>query len=220
MSKMSQYGHMASKAELQSRVAELESDLQRRNDKIMELRDDLEILRELNGRMREQLENGDAVFDAWKEAFQMEDVGGELHWSFTPGDIADDYTKLRDDYNKLVRRFVREVSTRSPGRPLSASDAQVDEVRRLRKDGLSLRLIVAETNLGLRTVRTIVEKDAGTDRTSKREAEKRKRMFDKMRAREWRDRKRSLDQLPKRIAATQRDGDELIKAAKGLADDA
>ena len=96
----------------------------------------------------------------------------------------------------------------------------MDEVRRLRKDGLSLRLIAAETNLGLRTVRTIVGKDAGTDRTSKREAEKRKRMLDKMRAREWRDRKRSLDQLPKRIDATQREGEELIKASKGLGDDA
>ncbi len=92
-------------------------------------------------------------------------------------------------------------------------------MRRLRKDGLSLRLIAAETNLGLRTVRTIVGKDAGTDRTSRREAEKRKRMLDRMRTADWRERKRSLDQLPRRIAATQRDGEELIKAAKGLGDD-
>ncbi len=69
-------------------------------------------------------------------------------------------------------------------------------------------------------MRTIVEKDAGTDRTSKREAEKRKRMLDRMRTADWRERKRSLDQLPKRIAATQREGKELIKAAKGLGDDA
>ncbi len=54
-----------------------------------------------------------------------------------------------------------------------------------------------------------------TDRTSKREAEKRKRMLDRMRTADWRERKRSLDQLPKRIAATQREGKELIKAAKG-----
>ncbi len=71
----------------------------------------------------------------------------------------------------------------------------------------------------VRTVRTIVEKDKGTDRTSKREAAKRKRMLDKMRTADWRERKRSLDQLPKRIAATQREGAELIKAAKGLGDD-
>ncbi len=93
-----------------------------------------------------------------------------------------------------------------------------DELRR--KGGLSLRAIVAATNLGFRTVRTITEKDTGTDRTSKRDAEKRKRMLDKMRAAEWRERKRSLDQLPKRITMTQREGEELIKAAKGLGDDA
>ena len=68
-------------------------------------------------------------------------------------------------------------------------------------------------------MRTIVEKDKGTDRTSKREAEKKKRMLGRMRAADWRERKRSLDQLPMRIAATQRDGEELIKAAKGLGDD-
>ena len=64
--------------------------------------------------------------------------------------------------------------------------------------------------------RTNVLKDARTDRTSKRDAEKRKRMLDKLRAADWRERKRSLDQLPNRIAATQREGEELIKAAKGL----
>ena len=53
-------------------------------------------------------------------------------------------------------------------------------------------------------------------RTSKREAEKRKRMLDKMRMAAWRERKRSLDQLPKRITAMQSDGEELIKSAKGL----
>ncbi len=211
---------MASKAELLSRVAELVDDLRQRDDKITELRDDLDEQRELNGKMREHLEDRKAIMDNVIEAFGMEHVGDHMHFRYAPGDVADKYNELLGDYNNLVGRWNREFAGRSPGRPLAASETQVDEVRRLRKDGLSLRLIVAETNLGLRTVRTIIEKDAGTDRTSKREAEKRKRMFDKMRAREWRDRKRSLDQLPKRIAATQRDGDELIKAAKGLTDDA
>ena len=145
-------------------------------------------------------------------------MGGQLQWSSTPGDITDKHDKLIRDYNNLVRRWNREFAGRSPGRPLAASDAQVDEVRRLRKGGASLRLIAEQTALGVNTVRTIVGKNTGTDRTSKREAEKRKRMLDKLRAADWRERKRSLDQLPKRITATQRDGEELIKAAKGLAD--
>ena len=105
------------------------------------------------------------------------------------------------------------------GRPINASPAQIEEVERLRKGGLSLRSIEAATGVRVNTVRTIVGKGEGTDRTSKREAAKRKRLLDKMRAADWRERKRSLDQLPKRIAATQREAKELIKAAKGLTDD-
>lgn len=41
-------------------------------------------------------------------------------------------------------------------------------------------------------------------------------MFDKKRAAEYRVRMKTRDQLPKRIAETQKRGEELIKAAKGL----
>jgi hypothetical protein len=41
-------------------------------------------------------------------------------------------------------------------------------VLKLRKAGNSLREIVEETNLGLRTVRTIVDQRKGTDRTTKK----------------------------------------------------
>ena len=95
-------------------------------------------------------------------------------------------------------------------------DAQVKEVRKLRKKGLSLRLIAAQTNLGLRTVRTIVEKNQGTDRTSRRTNLLRKRELDRLRSAEYRARKRGRDQLPKQIEATLKRGADLIKAAKGL----
>ena len=58
------------------------------------------------------------------------------------------------------------------GRPLAASDAQVATVLRLHKDGKSLRWIVDETSLSLRTVRTIVDRRNGTDRTTKARREK------------------------------------------------
>jgi DNA-binding NarL/FixJ family response regulator len=56
---------------------------------------------------------------------------------------------LREQYNALAGRTV--------GRPLAASDAQRDAVLKLHKAGKSLRTIAAQTNLGLRTVRTIVD---------------------------------------------------------------
>jgi hypothetical protein len=47
----------------------------------------------------------------------------------------------------------------------AASEAQV---RKLHKGGMSLRGIVDETSLGLRTVRTIVEQSENRDRTSRK----------------------------------------------------
>ncbi|MCZ6770783.1 MAG: hypothetical protein O7G83_02195 [Proteobacteria bacterium] len=91
-------------------------------------------------------------------------------------------------------------------------------VRRLRKAGNSLRAIAAQTGLGLRTVRTIAEKDAGTGRIGKRTNLLRKREIDRLRAAEHRSRKRIRDGLPKRITETRKRGEELIKAAKGLDD--
>ena len=54
------------------------------------------------------------------------------------------------------------------GRPLQASEAQCEHVRKLRKVGKSLRWIAEETSLTLSTVRTIVSKADGTDRTSQK----------------------------------------------------
>src|SRR5262245_14092720 len=84
----------------------------------------------------------------------------------------DQALKMRDDYHAIVRdwnQFVPQYNAvvvprqRNVGRPLLASDAQVDEVLKLRKAGKSLRTIAEETSLGLRTVCTIVDKGAGTD---------------------------------------------------------
>lgn len=44
----------------------------------------------------------------------------------------------------------------------------------------------------------------------------RKREFDRLRAAEYRARKKARADLPKRITNTRRQGDELVKVAKGL----
>ncbi len=80
----------------------------------------------------------------------------------------------------------------------------------------SLRTIAEQTGLGLRTVRTIIDKTVGTDRTGKRTNLLRKREIDRLRAAEYRVRKRARDLLPKRIAETRKRGEALVKAAKGL----
>jgi len=108
------------------------------------------------------------------------------------------------------------VAPRVTGRPLGADEAKVKEVLKLRKDGLSLRAIVAAAGITLRTVRTIVEKDAGTDRATKRTNLLRKQEFDRLRAADYRARQKAQKQLQKSITATQKHGAELLKAAKGL----
>jgi hypothetical protein len=69
---------------------------------------------------------------------------------------------------------------------LAASEAQIEEVRALHKDGKSRRFIVGRTGLGERTVRTIIEKKQGKDRTSRKRAFERKLFKDKLRAAAYR----------------------------------
>jgi lambda repressor-like predicted transcriptional regulator len=54
------------------------------------------------------------------------------------------------------------------GRPIAASDTQQIAVRKMRKAGTSLRKIARDTSLGLQTVRTVLGRPAGKDRTLKR----------------------------------------------------
>ena len=73
-----------------------------------------------------------------------------------------------------------------------------------------------QTGLGLQTVRTILDKQTGNDRTSKKREGLRKQELDRLRAAEWRLRKKELDFLPKRITQTRNRGEDVVKAAKGL----
>jgi hypothetical protein len=82
-----------------------------------------------------------------------------------------------------------------------------------------LRVIAGRTGLGPRTVRTITDKKAGKDRTTQRAKLERRRAFDKMRAADYRRKKRVRDELPKRIIRLDQENAALMKAAKGLGRD-
>jgi hypothetical protein len=81
---------------------------------------------------------------------------------------------------------------------------------------MSIRAIMVETNLGMQTVRTIIDRDDWTDRASKRRLEK----IDHKPVRDMlmsaRPRKRTRDALPKMIGETIATGKELLKEAKGI----
>jgi hypothetical protein len=85
---------------------------------------------------------------------------------------------------------------------------------KLRKRGLALRVIAEETNLGLNTVRTIIDQRDQRDRTSVKHLERIRR--DMGEERTWQSRKRTRDGLPRRITAAQQQSAELLKEAKGL----
>jgi len=129
--------------------------------------------------------------------------------------------ELVDKYNELVKRWNRNVAAfaglQDVGRPLAASDAQVAAVTKLHKQGKSLRAIVDETSLSFRTVRTIVERNQGTDRATKARRQKIERIgIDKFQRAHWRRQKRDGDALPKRVADVIETGKALVTEAKGL----
>jgi hypothetical protein len=78
--------------------------------------------------------------------------------------------------------------------------------------GASLRAIVDETSLGLQTVRTVISKGNGSDRTSKKH---RARIENRQQVVRWKRQKRTGDALPKQAQRVVEEGRKLIKAAKG-----
>jgi hypothetical protein len=182
------------------------------------LRREIDEQRDLIHEMQERVEGSNRIIESWIEAFEMEPGGnGVWEWkrSFVEGaEWAEKYSDLVREWNRFVGEYNSVIRPRNVGRPLAASEAQVEQVRRLHKRGMSLRAIVDETSLSLRTVRTIVEQAEGCDRTTLRHL---KRIDpDRRRLTAWRARKRTRDALPRRINETLAEGRELVKRAKGL----
>jgi hypothetical protein len=119
------------------------------------------------------------------------------------------------EWNRFVPKYNAIVRAQSVGRPLAASDAQQHQVIKLRKAGKSLRGIVGETGLGIRTVRTIIGKTDGTDRTTAHRNELRKIELNRAAMAAYRARKRTRDTLEKRINKLLEGGQALLRRARG-----
>jgi len=205
---------------LKAKIEELEAEARQRRDEIKTLKADLNEAGELVDKMREHVEDGSALIESWIEAFDMQ-LGDDGLWAWPQHELLAAYQVLLDSHNKLVRdwnKFIPEynaiVRPRNVGRRLEASPSQVQDVRRLRKDGASLRGIAEQTGLSFRTVRTIVY--ANTDKERSKTNELRREWLDKMGAADFKAKKRIRDGLPKRITSALKTGVELIKASKGV----
>ena len=200
-------------------VGELEDELKARDRRIEELRTEIDELRDLVTRLREQDEDADNLIESWIEAFNMV-LNEDGKYSYAP--FVDDYEKTVDEYADLVRRWNKYVhifnmQNRNVGRPIAASESQISEVRKLRRQGRSLRGIADDTSLGLPTVRTIIGQMNGDDRTTQKHRDRLERIeLDRQQIAEWKRRRRTRDALPKRMQATLKQGRALAKEARGL----
>jgi len=200
-------------------VARLEDELkeaQRRNDELRRERDERDAL---VARMRDHVEACSAQTEAWIEAFEMEQ-GDDRLWkwkvSFVEGDTwFARYSELLKRWNAAVADFNATLRPRPVGRPLLASEAQIEAVLGLRKRGTSLRAIADETSLGLSTVRSIID-DAGKATRAWRKRYERIAP-DRLAESAWRSRSRTRAALPRRINESLKAGRDLVKQAKGLA---
>lgn len=209
---------------MKARIAELEVDLKQRDRRIATLKAALDEATSLKDDMAEQVKEHAEIIDDWIQVFDMQqdddgrwlfDVNQVAVWE-TAAELTEKNNAIIRRWNKFVPKYNAMVRPRDSGRPLAASEDQVLTVRKLRRDGASLRAVVAQTGLGLRTVRTIVEKDQGTDRTADRRKELRRLELDRLRAAEWRSRIRRRGDLEKRVTRHRKRVDDLLKASKGI----
>jgi hypothetical protein len=214
------------------RVGELQDELKQRDRRIEELRQEIDQQRDLIRRMEESIDDASNVIERWKETFNMVETesGG---WTWEP--FWDQHNALVETHNDLVRRWNKFVPvinnrTRPVGRPLGASEDEQALVLKRCKAGMSLRRIAEETELGLGTVRTIIDKANGSDRAtrkrwqkvhpgeawSERTYEPIGRIDNRQQAARWKRQKRTGDTLPKQAQRVVEEGRDLIKEAKGL----
>lgn len=200
---------------------ELSDALKERDARIAELTRERDAERELVAQMKEHVESANELIESWIEAFEMT-LNDKEEWCWQ-GPLLDAYDEQRGKYLALLRawnRFVPQYNAivaprqRNFGRPLGASESQQTEVLRLHKAGLTLRGIADQMALGLRTVRTIIEKRDGVDRATL--ARLARIAPDKLAEAKELMRKRGRDALPARISATLKQGAKLLKATKGL----
>jgi len=205
---------MAKTAELKLRIEELETELRRSREREKELKTELVEARDLLGRQAETVATMHDVHQGWIDGLQMvQDEDGKWSMSLAYKDLIESHSELVHKWNRLAERWNRHVAPQPVGRPLEASEAQVQEVKKLRKKGRSLRGIVMDTGLSMSTVRTITGRDS---EAARKESAKRQHELNRLRAAEYRSRVKQLNALAKRTPAVLNDLAEVQKAAKGL----
>jgi len=200
----------------EQRIADLERELARKDERIAELRDEVDEGRELMHRMEEHVQERDEYLEAFCSTFGLE-LNSDGKWTNGAfierhNRLCDAYSDLLGRYNKLVVSWNRGIADKLPvGRPVAASEAQQERVRKLHKAGHSSRWIAEELTLSRRTVTTILDKDMGADRTSQRH---RKRLGLEPVKKDWR--RASMDRLPKAATKLRAAAADLLQEAKGL----
>jgi hypothetical protein len=205
-------------AERERRIGEVEDRLKDRERTILELRQEAEKAQVLIAELREHVQDAQDVLQSWREAFDMEldDDGlwGFARWNANYDAVHEAHVALLRRWNALVPKYNAAIMARTFGRPLAARDAQQRQVLALRKAGASLRKIFNTTGLGIRTVRTIIGKADGTDRTTRKTNELRRLELNRAAMATYRAQKRTRDALPKRINALLENGPALVKRAR------
>jgi hypothetical protein len=201
------------------RIAGLEDALKDRDRRITDLREERDEQAETIKSLREQIEECDAQIERWIEAFDMV-LGDDGEWHWREGLIQDrdkwlnKFQEIRADWNKFVGQYNATVAPRNMGRPLQASKAQQQRVLSKHAAGQSLRSIAEEMELGLQTVRTIIDKRDGVDRATLSRLQR--IAPDKIAEARARRSSKEIAALPKRINANLQRNAELLKETKGL----
>jgi hypothetical protein len=132
-------------------------------------------LYEKNEELWERLEDWHRLYDSFEEAY-----GPNIKAAQELDAQLDDYAELQRNWNRLVaehnaladlvdeRRLNGTLTKRERGRQIAATPEQRADVFRLHEEGVSLREIAADVGIGFQTVRTLIGKIDGTDRTSRK----------------------------------------------------
>jgi hypothetical protein len=223
MSKVGSFG------QLEQEIERLKAEIELRDHRIKLLTEERDAERKLVAEMRDHVENaneriedGQNLIQSWVEAFEMT-LGDDGKWEWpefvrTHNDAVDRYNKLLRKWNQNVADFnaVHESKARPHGRPLLASPAQCDRVRKLRYEGRSYRDIVDDTGLSMRTIRTIIARGTGADRTIRRHAELQKITIDRAEQTRWRARRRTRDRIPSQLNHWLKATEESVKTGRDL----
>jgi uncharacterized coiled-coil protein SlyX len=201
---------------LGQRIGDLERELRFKDDRIRELKDEIDRNRQVCARLEEHLQEQDEYLETFITTFglTLDDDGKWGNGEFIREHIEniDEFNDLVDRYNKLVRDFNHYAVRPQPvGRPIAASETQQKQIIKHHKAGKSSRWIAEEMTLSRRTVTTIIGKRDGTDRTA---AKHRERVGLEPKRRDWRP--ASIKRLPRRATQHFEKGRELLKEAKGL----